>query len=99
MQQICPSSKHCSDALLEAGRSLNVFVRLKSRESAGLMVDFASPKPLVHLVQNIYLNTQQDRHTYTFIYKETNRTAHMVHEHVLSRFTKSKQPYGLTTDS
>lgn len=63
------------------------------------MVDFASPKPLVHSVQNIYLYTQQDRHTYTFIYKETNRTSHMVHVHVLSRFTKSKQPYWFTTDS
>lgn len=62
------------------------------------MVDFASPKPLVHSVQNIYLYTQQDRHTYTFIYKETNRTAHMVHVHVLSHFTKSKQPYRFTTD-
>lgn len=68
-----------------------MFVRLKQR--AGLMVDFASPKPLVHSVQNIYiyLNTQQDRHTYTFIYKETNRTAHMVHIHVLSQ--NQKQPY------
>lgn len=26
----------------------------------------------------IYLYTQQDARTYTFIYKETNRTAHMV---------------------
>lgn len=63
------------------------------------MVDSASPKPLVHSVQNIYLYTQQDRHTYRVIYKETNRTAHMIHEHVLSHFTKSKQPYQFITDS
>lgn len=98
MPQICPSSKHeamlCRDSA-EARMCLLDW----NRESAGLMVDFASPKPLVHLVQNIYLYTQQDRRTYTFIYKETNSTAHMVHVHVLSRFTKSKQPYWLTTDS
>lgn len=63
------------------------------------MVDSASPKPLVHSVQNIYLYTQQDRHTYRVIYKETNKTAHMIHEHVLSHFTKSKQPYQFITNS
>lgn len=45
----------------------------------------------------IYLNTQQDRHTYTFIYKETNRTPHMVHIHVLSQ--NQKQPYWSLTCS
>lgn len=73
----------------------DVFVKYK----AGLMVDSASPKPLVHSVQNIHLYTQQDRRTYRVIYKETNKTAHMIHEHVLSRFTKSKQPYRFITSS
>lgn len=100
----CPCHKSAPQANMRwcsvgSGRSQkwDVFVRQKLR--AGLMVDFASPKPLVHSVQNIYLYTQQDRHTYTSIYKETNRTAHMVHIHVLSRFTKSKQPYWFITVS
>lgn len=46
----------------------------------------------------IYLYTQQDAHTYTFIYKETNRTAHMVtHKCALMfhKIKKKKQPYWL----
>lgn len=55
------------------------------------MVDFASPETFGTFgAKYIYLYTQQDARTYTFIYKETNRTAHMVHVHVLSCFTKIK---------
>lgn len=57
------------------------------------MVDFASPN-LWYIWCKIYIykHIRMDVHL-QFIYKETNRTIHMIHVHVLLCFTKSKQPY------
>lgn len=45
------------------------------RKRADLMVDFASPKPLVHLVQNIYLYAHRDGRTFT-IYIQRDKQDH-----------------------
>lgn len=39
------------------------------------MADFASPKPLVHLVQNIYLYAHQDGRTFT-VYIQRDKQDH-----------------------
>lgn len=45
------------------------------RKIADLMVDVASPKPLVHLVQNIYLYAHRDGRTFT-IYIQSDKQDH-----------------------
>lgn len=45
------------------------------RKRADLMVDLASPKPLVHLVQNIYLYAHRDGRTFT-IYIQRDKQDH-----------------------
>lgn len=53
----------------------DMFVRLMERKRAELMVNCASPKPLVHLVQNIYLYAHQDGRTFT-IYIQRDKQDH-----------------------
>lgn len=100
MPQICSSSKHevmlCEPetAVGRRGGMCGCSTEIESRPNGWL----CKPQTFgTSGAKYIYLNTQQDRHTYTFIYKETNRTPHMVHIHVLSQ--NQKQPYWSITCS
>lgn len=102
MPRICLSSKHevmlCVRIFWHNSQKWDVFVRLKLR--AGLMVDFASPKPLVHSVQNIYIYTHNRTDIHIQLYTKRQTGPHTWYTYMCSHFfTKSKQPYRFIADT